>query len=81
MTAGVYFTQRITNTNPPAICLENQSIRSGPGEQFMELTKMEPGEKIRLLGPSEQTNTEVWRQIRYMGDKIGWIRASSLLPL
>jgi hypothetical protein len=102
LTVGVYGVQRLGSSCPPAICLEKQSIRSGPGQQFMELAQTIPGAKLRLLGASapaaQPTSTpsalvtgdptqpsspssEIWQQVRYSPDGIGWIKSSSLLML
>jgi tetratricopeptide (TPR) repeat protein len=77
LTAGLYFTERLAQSHPPAFAVERQVIRSGPGDQFAQLGQVEPGMKIRLLGPVDQD----WRQVRYSTDGIGWIKASSLLLL
>jgi tetratricopeptide (TPR) repeat protein len=84
---GVYGLQRWAHSQPPAICLEPLTVRSGPGNHFMELTRMEAGSKLRLLGPSvssddhENSSTETWKQVRYAPTEIGWAKASTLLPL
>jgi tetratricopeptide (TPR) repeat protein len=83
LTSGVYGIQRWAEASPPAICLSRQVIRSGPGDHFLELAKAEEGSKIRILGPSanDSTKNEIWNQVRYSREEVGWIRASSLLAL
>ncbi len=91
MTFGIYAIQRYTADHPSAICLEKGMIRSGPGDNYIELAQTEAGSKLRLLGPSasDQNHSnpiaskppEVWQQVRYSVDGIGWIKASHLLVL
>jgi tetratricopeptide (TPR) repeat protein len=81
LSGSLYLAQRLASSNPPAISTEQQIIRSGPGEQFVELGRVEAGVRLRLLGPSIQTGQDLWRQVRYARDGLGWAKASSLLPL
>lgn len=100
ITSAVYGIQRLAEGSPPAICLEKDSVRSGPGSQYMELARIEAGSKVRLLGSSVadtvtnpsassgqsaqmalENNPEIWKQVRYSSDGVGWIRAASLLTL
>lgn len=77
VTAGLYAVERAASASPAAFLLERQAIRSGPGEQFVQLGLSESGMKIRLLGP----RSEGWSQVRYSQDGIGWVKTSSLLLL
>ena len=100
VSSSVYGIQRWGDSCPPAILLQKQTIRSGPGDHFIELAQTDEGSKLRILGPSATTagsppagnvtgdptqqpegGSEVWRQVRYSQEGIGWIRASSLLIL
>lgn len=84
ITSSLLFAQTVTQRQPAAACLDAQVIRSGPGDQFLEIAKLSPGTKVRMIGSptSHSSNSdELWRQIRYSGDSIGWVRDSSLLPL
>jgi tetratricopeptide (TPR) repeat protein len=89
ITLGIYGIQRWADEHPPAICLNHLVIRSGPGNHFLELSQLNAGTKVRLLGPSapeaiqgsNSPQSEVWKQIRYSAEGIGWIPASSLLTL
>ncbi|OFZ78230.1 MAG: hypothetical protein A2583_02605 [Bdellovibrionales bacterium RIFOXYD1_FULL_53_11] len=81
ITFAIYVAQRSSDAFPPAACIEPLQIRSGPGDQFAEMARAEPGQKFRLLGHSARTGSDEWRQIRYSKDGIGWIRSSGLLPL
>lgn len=57
ITAGLYGVERMSGLNPVAVCLEHTSIRSGPGDTYVELSQTEAGMKLRALGPtSEQIN-------------------------
>jgi tetratricopeptide (TPR) repeat protein len=77
LTACIYSAERLATSTTPAAVVERQIIRSGPGDQYQELTRVEPGMKLRALGP---VNGD-WRQVRYTQDAIGWIRSSSVLLL
>ncbi|OFZ53081.1 MAG: hypothetical protein A2428_02550 [Bdellovibrionales bacterium RIFOXYC1_FULL_54_43] len=54
ITGSLYGAQRLAEIHPPSVCLEGESIRSGPGSHFIELAQVEPGMKLRLLGPSSE---------------------------
>jgi hypothetical protein len=77
LTSGLYLAERVASSHPPAFVVERQVVRSGPGDQFIQLAQMEAGVKLRLMGPQDQG----WSQVRYSHDAIGWIRTSSLLLL
>jgi len=81
ITSALYFAQRSADSHPPAVALDSQTIRSGPGNTFIDLGHVEAGVKLRLLGPTALEGTETWRQVRFSGDGIGWIPSSSLLLL
>ena len=89
LSLALFGAQRIGQSHPAAMCTRSQVVRSGPGEQFLELSRVEAGMKIRVLGPiatsedrgATQQNGEPWRQVRYSSDGIGWVRSSSLLLL
>jgi len=83
----LFAAQQLATVHPPAACIASQTIRSGPGENYLELARVEPGMKLRILGPASNTPGtdgtpgEEWKQIRYSAEGIGWIRTSSLLLL
>ncbi|OFZ02092.1 MAG: hypothetical protein A2070_09915 [Bdellovibrionales bacterium GWC1_52_8] len=94
ITGALYLAQQVSELRPPAVLIERQAIRSGPGDRFVELGQAEAGTKVRLLGPAiaasdTQNNSaesaarpgELWRQIRFSREGIGWIPSSSLLLL
>lgn len=85
ITVSLYLAQRLAASSPPAVCTQAHSIRSGPGDQYLDLGKLEAGMKIRLLNQSATSEgagaSELWQQIRFTHSEIGWIRASSLLLL
>lgn len=84
LTVGIYGLQQWTAVSPPAVSLSRQTIRSGPGDHYLELGQLESGTKIRLLGPSsaaQGNEKEIWRQVRFSEEGIGWVRATSILPL
>jgi tetratricopeptide (TPR) repeat protein len=82
LTFSLYLLQQSVMTHPPSICIMTQIIKSGPGEHFVNVTSLEEGAKVRLLGPEKiASNHEIWKQIRYSATGIGWARASHLLAL
>jgi tetratricopeptide (TPR) repeat protein len=87
ITIGLYSVERMAEAHPPAACIERQVVRSGPGDRFLELSQLEAGSKLRVLGPIANAEAapgvvpEGWRQIRFSQEGIGWIRVSSLLLL
>lgn len=84
MVAALYVATRMAEGSPPAAFLKAETIRSGPGETYVELSHAEAGTRTRLTGVSENSEgqaPEAWAQIRYGDSGIGWVKASSLLPL
>lgn len=77
-----YGVHRMGSSNPPAILLMKQPLRSGPGMNYPETILLEAGVKVRLVGTSITLNeTESWQKIRYDKDHTAWIPLSSLLSL
>lgn len=77
-----YGVHRMGSSNPPAILLLKQPLRSGPGMNYPETVTLDAGIKIRMVGSSVTLNeTESWQKIRYDRDRMAWIPLSSLLPL
>ncbi len=64
----------------PATFLEPSSVRSGPGPSYLELSRMDAGTKIRVIG-SRSVAEETWLQIRYSSSDVGWAPGKSLLLL
>jgi tetratricopeptide (TPR) repeat protein len=94
ITGALYAAQRFASTTPPAALVDRQVVRSGPGDRYSELAQLEPGTKVRALGPVAPATVEgkptesmtpppaeMWSQVRYAQDGIGWVRTSSLLLL
>ncbi|MBS1959359.1 MAG: hypothetical protein JST80_07810 [Bdellovibrionales bacterium] len=76
---GVY---KAGSYNPPAAVLIKQSLRSGPGLNYPEITSIEAGVKIRMMGSAVTVNeNELWQKIRYKSELTAWIPLSNLLPL
>ena len=76
---GLY---RSANSNPPAVLLEKELLRSGPGLTFPEISPIETGVKVRMVGPPSSANeNETWQKVRYKGNETAWLPVSSLLPL
>ncbi len=79
---AVYGVYKTGTSNPPAVILMKQPLRSGPGMTYPEVTSIEPGIKIRMIGPAVTVNeNELWQKIRYNSDQMAWIPLSGLLPL
>ncbi len=81
ITLTLYGAERTASSHPAAIALDATIVRSGPGTQFTELSRVDAGVKVRVLGPSEQDTQDTWLQVRYGPHEIGWITASTLLLL
>lgn len=64
----------------PATFLEPAAVRSGPGPSFLELSKIDAGTKIRVIG-SQSVAGDTWWQVRYAAGSVGWAQAKSLLLL
>jgi len=77
-----YGVHRTGSSNPPAVLLMKQPLRSGPGMNYPEIIILDAGIKVRMVGSSITLNeTEGWQKIRYNSDLTAWIPLSSLLPL
>lgn len=74
---GLYGLEIQANSHSPAVALLRETIRSGPGDTFVQLSTVEAGTKVRLLGPS----TNSWFQVRFSRDGVGWIPAASLVVI
>lgn len=71
-------------SSPAATSLESEIVRSGPGERFLEIGRVETGMKLRTTGrvlPDEKDATKNWLQIRFSPGQVGWLKASGLLLL
>jgi len=77
-----YGVHRIGSSNPAAVLLMKQPLRSGPGMNYPELFTIDAGIKVRMVGSSITLNeTESWQKIRYDSEHTAWIPLSSLLQL
>ena len=77
-----YGVHRTGSSNPPAVLLLRQPLRSGPGMNYPEITVLDAGIKVRMVGSSINLNeTESWQKIRYNDSFTAWIPLSSLLSL
>ncbi len=83
ITFGMYSIRLWANSHPCGVLLEKQTVRVGPGDHFQPLEEVEPGSKVRVLGPATPSEglPDDWNQVRYSADGIGWVRAKSLLIL
>ena len=76
---GIY---KAGNSNPPAVVVVREPLRSGPGLNFPEISTIESGIKVRMLGSAATVNeNELWQKVRYKTNQTAWIPLSSLLPL
>lgn len=77
-----YGVHRAGSANPPAVLIMKQPLRSGPGMNYPEISSLDSGIKVRMVGSSITLNeTESWQKIRYNKDLTAWIPLSSLLSL
>ncbi|MBL7715968.1 MAG: hypothetical protein JNL01_10930 [Bdellovibrionales bacterium] len=70
--------------HPVAFIRETVTLRSGPAERFLEISRLPPGTKIRMTGMSDTGPggpSDSWLQIRFQGRDLAWVPASSLLLL
>jgi tetratricopeptide (TPR) repeat protein len=91
LTTCIFGLERWSSSSPPAVSIQRHSVRSGPGEHFSELARLEAGSKLRLLPTlteassdlsiSDPGKAETWQQVRYSHEGIGWVKISSLLVL
>lgn len=67
---------------PPGYLTERAIVRSGPGEQHLELGVVEAGMGVRVLEgvlADEKEPNRKWRQVHFSASGVGWVPASSLL--
>jgi|GEM_PF-2083116 len=82
MIFAVYGIYRSGNANSPAVVLNKDYLRSGPGLTFPEIGTIEAGVKVRMIGsPSSINENETWQKVRYKGTESAWLPVTSLLPL
>ena len=83
ITGMLYGIELSSRSTPPAVLVDRQVVRSGPGDTYIEIGKLDAGVKLRLMGPVAQSAkpNENWYQVRFTSDGIGWVPASSLLLL
>ena len=82
MVSAFYGIYKAGNLHPPAVITLKQPLRSGPGMNYPEITSIEPGIKVRIMGtPVSVNENELWQKIRYKSDQTAWIPLSGLLPL
>lgn len=75
MLAATLGSATVSFGRPAAFTVERQQIRSGPGDHFLELSQVEAGVTLRLMGPQ----SEGWKQVRFSSDQIGWIKGAAIL--
>ncbi len=90
-TLGLLGIQNESKRVPVGVIIEKQIVRSGPGEHYMKLAEVPEGLKVRVLGatPTSYLNpknhltssNELWQQIRYSPQGIGWVKVSTLWVL
>lgn len=79
---GFYGIYRTGNSDPPAVLISRELLRSGPGLSFPEIQPIETGVKVRMIGsPAAINENELWQKVRYKKDQSAWVPLSSLLPL
>ena len=76
---GIY---RTGSSNPPAVLISKELLRSGPGMNYPEISSIEAGIKVRVIGsPANVNENELWQKVRYKNNQTAWLPLSSLLPL
>lgn len=83
---GFNLLQLLYQSSQPGICTAKETVRSGPGNHYPDMAMIEEGMKVRVLGSpiqstGEASQPETWQQVRYADDRIGWMKASSLLTI
>lgn len=78
LTMSIYGVIRYSEQSSPVVVARVAELRSGPGERFSALGKIDAGITVRLEAPSP---TNDWYQVRYGPEQIGWIPCSSVLLL
>lgn len=82
LASGVVVLFMTSRATPPLMAIQATSIRSGPGESFLELEPLMPGMKTRHTRVQQTDSTgSNWLQIRFREGRIGWIPAAAVLPL
>ena len=82
MIFAFYGLYRSGNSDPPAVLVSKDLLRSGPGLSFPEIFPIEAGVKVRMVGaPSSVNENENWQKVRYKDNETAWLPVSSLLPL
>ncbi len=80
--------QNSINQKHRAVALESRPVRSAPGEENLELGRMDEGATVWVtdsnaspIGSAPVRPPGAWRQIRFHGEKIGWVPEAALLLL
>jgi hypothetical protein len=81
---GVLWSIKVWSDYRPA-ALVNQAfiVRSGPGEEFLEIQQIPQGSKVRINHRYEQRllKPDDWYQVKISSEQLGWLPGSSLLLL
>lgn len=85
---GLLLAEVLSEGANSGMLIERATIRSGPGDQFLDLGLLEVGQKIRLSGeqkkdssPQAKTQDRIWVQILFRPGRFGWIPQHHLLAL
>lgn len=71
-------------SDPPAVLLKTEIIRSGPSDRFLELARVPVGVKLRLAGQEAKETSDrglKWVQVSFAPGSKGWVPSDSLLLL
>jgi tetratricopeptide (TPR) repeat protein len=68
----------MTSRSAQAVAAESSVVRSGPGDSFLELGRLDAGIQVRDLVSDPATE---WARVRFSSRGTGWVRKSTLLPL
>jgi uncharacterized protein YgiM (DUF1202 family) len=71
--------QKLEINDNAYVCTQNDSVlvRSGPGTNFHELTRLSPGTRIKIINGPECANNWSWWKVRVTSgsseDTVGWM--------
>ena len=80
LSVGLYIRTVFENDFPKAICVTSQIVRSGPGEQYIELDRLVTGSKVRFKRETNEKR-EQWVQVRFGSGRTGWLIRKQLVVL
>jgi tetratricopeptide (TPR) repeat protein len=77
----LFLVERAGRVAPALIVLDASTVRSGPGDSYLELARLDSGAKIRWTQTLNASSGEEWLQVRFSEGGLGWIPRSKVLQL